>query len=467
LRFREPRETASGEEKLRRLEAGSMRISLRVVEGPHTGQSFQFEGHDTFLVGRSDVAHFRLANKDRFFSRVHFMVELNPPHCRLMDMGSRNGTLVNGQKVETIDLKDGDRIQAGKTVLYVAVEQTSTAPMPVVAAVPAPATPRAAPVVAAPPVAPPPPRPVEAPTGNCPACAAPMAAATAICAACQELVRQQAQPIAGYQIIKELGRGAMGVVSLALQTSSNALVALKTIIPAVAGTRNQVDRFLREANILRQLAHPNIVALRDLGESSGQLFFAMEYIRGTDAHKLMQRHGGKLPVRDAVQLTCQLLDGLADAHDKGFVHRDIKPGNLLVTTVGGRTLVKLADFGLARVYQTSQLSGLTMMGEIAGTVAFMAPEQITQFRQVKPTADQYSAAATLYNLVAGRFTYDLPRLLPKQIVMILQEDPIPLEKRCPDIAPELAAIVHRGLARHPGARFPDVQAMRAALARFA
>jgi serine/threonine-protein kinase len=281
------------------------------------------------------------------------------------------------------------------------------------------------------------------------------------------LVRQQAQPIVGFQIIKELGRGAMGVVSLALQTSTHSLVALKTIIPAVAGTRNQVDRFLREANILRQLDHPNIVAVRDLGESSGQLFFAMEFIRGTDAHKLMQKNGGRLAVRDAVQLTCQLLDGLAYAHDKGFVHRDIKPGNLLVSTVGGRTLVKVADFGLARVYQTSQLSGLTVMGEIAGTVAFMAPEQITQFRLVKPSADQYSAAATLYNLLTGRFPYDLPRLLAKQIVMILQQDPIPIAKRSPDIAPELAAAVKRGLARDAGARFPDVRAMRAALAPFA
>jgi serine/threonine-protein kinase len=441
-----------------------MRITLRVIEGPHQGRSFQFEGHDTFLVGRSDVAHFRLPDKDRFFSRVHFMVELNPPHCRLMDMGSRNGTQVNGQRVDTIDLKDGDRIQAGKTVLQIGVEKTSTTNLPAMHAPAAPPS-RSAPVpaVSSPPSAP---RPALPQAATCPVCAAPLAAGTVLCSACAELARQQQQPIAGYQIIKELGRGAMGVVSLALQSSSGTLVALKTIIPAVAGTRNQVDRFLREANILRQLDHPNIVAVRDLGESSGQLYFAMEFVRGTDAHKLMQRQGGLLPVREAVQLTCQLLDGLAYAHDKGFVHRDIKPGNLLVASIGGKAQVKLADFGLARVYQTSQLSGLTMMGEIAGTVAFMAPEQITQFREVKPTADQYSAAATLYNLLTGRFVYDLPRLLPKQIVMILQQDTIPIQKRVPQIDAELAEVIHRGLARDVKARFPDVRAMRAALARF-
>lgn len=437
-----------------------MRITLRVVDGPHQGKSYQFEGHDTFLVGRSEMAHFRLADKDRFFSRVHFMVELNPPYCRLMDMGSRNGTLVNGQKVEIIDLNDGDRIQAGKTVLHVAVEATSTTSLRV-ASLPAAQRPPTASLMAIP-------AQLAAPkTGPCPACGAALAAGSILCTACQERARQQEQPIAGYQIIKELGRGAMGVVSLALQNSSGILVALKTIIPAVAGTKNQVDRFLREANILRQLDHPNIVGVRDLGEAAGQLYFAMEFVRGIDAHKLLQQQGGKLPVREAVQLTCQLLDALAYAHDKGFVHRDIKPGNLLVTTVGDRTVAKLADFGLARVYQTSQLSGLTMMGEVSGTVAYMAPEQVTQFREVKPPADQYSAAATLYNLVSGRFTYDLPRLLPKQIVMILQQDPVPIQKREADLPAELAAVIHRGLARDPKARFPDVRAMRAALARFA
>src|SRR5262245_52499086 len=99
-----------------------MRITLTVTEGPHEGQHFTFEGHDTFIVGRSKRSHFRLPHRDKYFSRVHFMVEVNPPHCRLMDMGSLNGTFVNGQKVKMIDLKHGDEIRAGKTVLKVVVE---------------------------------------------------------------------------------------------------------------------------------------------------------------------------------------------------------------------------------------------------------------------------------------------------------------------------------------------------------
>src|SRR5215831_2384944 len=115
-----------------------MRITLQVTDGPHKGRTFTFQGHDTFLVGRSKRAHLRLPAKDMYFSRVHFLVEVNPPSCRLMDMGSRNGTHVNGQRVETIDLKDGDQIRAGHTVFRLTLAGD---PVPVPAAGPAPAQP--------------------------------------------------------------------------------------------------------------------------------------------------------------------------------------------------------------------------------------------------------------------------------------------------------------------------------------
>jgi serine/threonine protein kinase len=237
-------------------------------------------------------------------------------------------------------------------------------------------------------------------------------------------------------------------------------VALKTIIPAMAGTEEQVDRFLREAIILRELDHPHIVAFRDLGESNGQLYFAMDYVRGPNAAQLLKANGSPLAIGHAVGLVCQLLEALEYAHSRQFVHRDIKPANLLVTEQDGREVVKLADFGLARVYQASRLSGLTMMGQVAGTLAYMAPEQITHLREVKPPADQYSAGATLYHLLTRKLIYDLPRDVQQQIPMILQDDPVPIRSRRPEIPEALAAIVHRALARDPGDRFADVRAMR-------
>src|SRR3982074_1953714 len=107
-----------------------MRVTVTVTDGPHTGQAFSFSGHETFLVGRSKRAHFRLPDKDRYFSRIHFLIEVNPPPCRLMDMGSRNGTHVNGERVERAALRRGYLIRAGKTVLQVSVEKPTTEAKP-------------------------------------------------------------------------------------------------------------------------------------------------------------------------------------------------------------------------------------------------------------------------------------------------------------------------------------------------
>jgi serine/threonine-protein kinase len=278
-------------------------------------------------------------------------------------------------------------------------------------------------------------------------------------------MRGQTQTIAGYQLVRELGRGAMGIVYLALRQADGYPVALKTVVPAAAGSPGQIDRFLREADILRKLDHPNIVCFRDMGRDGDTIYFAMDYIRGTDAAKVLRRER-RLEVGRAVNLVSQLLDGLAYAHDRRFVHRDIKPSNMLVTDGGGRELVKLADFGLARVYQASQLSGMTMTGDIGGTVAFMPPEQITEYREAKPASDQYAAAATLYNLLTGAYVYDLPKEFQKQLLLILNNDPVPITKRRRDLPSGLVQVIHKALGREPEDRFADVTEMKAALAPF-
>jgi serine/threonine-protein kinase len=385
---------------------------------------FGFAGHDTFLVGRSRRAHFQLSGQDRYFSRVHFMVEMNPPRCRLMDMDSRNGTRVNGTRVETADLKDGDQIRAGRTVLHVRIEK-SAACLPMTHIDEPPAAERSA-----------------------------------------EPDSSQPPSIPGYEILDQLGKGGMGVVYQARRQADGTLVALKTITPTVKGTRREIDYFLREAQILCELDHPNIVAFHEMGEAGGRLYFVMEYVRGTDAERLLKEQG-PLPVGRAVRLVCQLLQALEYAHAKGFVHRDIKPANVLLEQAGGRETVKLADFGLARVYQASRLSGLTMIGDVGGTVAFMAPEQITNFRDAQPAADQYSAAATLYKLLTGRDVYDLPRAVQKALLVIMEEDPVPVRSHRPEVPDGLAEALHRALAKDAPDRFPGVKELHRALARYA
>jgi serine/threonine-protein kinase len=493
-----------------------MRVKLSVQEGPHQGREFEFREHDSFIVGRSTRAQFRLPLKDSSLSRVHFMVEINPPQCRLTDLGSTNGTKVNGRKVSAVDLGDGDVIAAGLTILRFSVteEEDATIALDEVVVSPPekripgggdPTSPQSgggivtpsqrseprSPARAAASSAPVPStivpevnlsalrRSAETTASTCSACSASLPAFSTddsvrpstekmpqICPACAARAREFPQPVIGYEAIRELGRGGMGVVYLAYDTSADQLVALKTIKPSIASDFVQRERFLREARILHALDHPNIVPYLAMGETNELLFFAMQYVRGSDASRIRDKHAGEFPIGRAVGWICQLLQALDYAHVKGFVHRDIKPSNLLVEQEGGRETVHLADFGLARVYQTSTLSGLTMKGDMGGTIPFMAPEQIIHLREAKPPVDLYAAAASLYSLLTGQFIHDLPRGLDKQIVMVLQDAPVPIRSRRPDIPKGLADVIHRSLAKEPEHRFADAKDMRRALLKF-
>jgi eukaryotic-like serine/threonine-protein kinase len=476
----------------------AMRINLTVKAGPHEGQVFEFKERANFIVGRSERANFRLAVKDNSISRIHFMIEMNPPECRLTDMESTNGTRVNGRKVATADLKDGDLITAGKTTLLVSVigsdepmmSSTGTIPTAEATSFDALLQPRPHAVrIAAPagqPLAtadyPPRPRPAKKAPRDCRLCGDglvetkigasgsgeqnPTLDAVWLCPACRGRIGNHPQPIPGYQVVCELGRGGMGVVYQAVRTADGELVAIKTIKPAVDPTPVEIDRFLREARILSELDHPNIVSFHELGESNGLLYFAMDHVAGTDAAQLLTQYGSPLPIARAVDLVCQLLRALDYAHAKGFVHLDVKPSNMLVTQEGDRDVVRLSDFGLARIYLTSKMSGLSSNDQGGGTAPFMAPEQINDPRTTKPSADQYSAAATLYNFLTDRYIYDFPKKLHAKIMKILLEDPMPIRDRCPDLPEGLAAIIHRALARDPLARYANVREMRRALLPF-
>jgi serine/threonine-protein kinase len=286
-----------------------------------------------------------------------------------------------------------------------------------------------------------------------------------LCAACVRRMNDIEQTVPGYRLLREIGRGSMGIVYLAGRDTDGKFVALKTITPAVAAGGPALQRFLREADILRQLDHPHIVRFLDMNGDDGQLWFAMDFVSGTDAGRLLSSEG-PLAIPRAVGLISQLLEALEYAHGRGFVHRDIKPGNLLVTRRAGRETAVLADFGLARVYQASQLSGLTMTDATGGTPMFMPPEQITNYRETKPPADQYAAAMTLYNLLTGQYAFDSPPHLKLWIAMILEDDPVPIRTRRPEVPQELAEVIHRAMQKEAKDRFPDVRALRLALKKF-
>jgi hypothetical protein len=433
-----------------------MPLTLSVVEGPHAGRVFEFSEHDTFLVGRSRRAHFQLSDKDRFFSRIHFMIEVNLPRVRILDMNSRNGTYLNNEPVQSAELKAGDIIKAGHTILAV-TRLAADEPVPD----PEPPPVRKVPTTLQQPIS-----VAGRLAETCSACGRTRkGGANWLCEACAALVANQPNLVPGYVTVRELGQGTMGQVCLAVRSDDGKPVALKMITPQVRSNPVQVERFLREADILAKLDHQNIVRSFDSGEAAGRFWFAMEYVPGTDVRQMIYS-GKKLTARSAVRLICQVLQGLAHAHAQGFVHRDIKPGNLLVTKIDGHKVVKIADFGLARTYQATQMSGLTMSGEVGGTPNYMPPEQITSYREALPPADQYSTAATLYHLLSGRPLYDLPPP-PACFVKILEGRPRPLVELRLDLPPRLCAAVHRALSVDPKDRFPSVSEFRRALLPFA
>jgi eukaryotic-like serine/threonine-protein kinase len=422
-----------------------MQVTLQVTAGPHQGRTFIFRDHDTFIVGRASYAHFRLEARDKYFSRAHFLIEVNPPLCRLIDMGSTNGTSVNGAKVNEVDLKDGDRIQGGKTVLTVGIERSSDEDA------------------------------TAASVGGAGGAVRPGVSETRAHDGSPRIVgdhpgtvgaAKAPARIAQYRLVRELGRGGMGVVYLAKRDTDQSYLAIKTIQPKVEITPRDLDRFLREASILEALDHPGIVRFLESGEFEGQVYLAMEYVDGINLSTAIKR-SGMLPIARASALICQLLEAIHYAHDRGVLHRDIKPGNVLLSGTAAGERVKLADFGLARVYRESRLSGLTLQGEMGGTIAFAAPEQITNFREAKPASDIYSAGATLYMMLTGRHVYDFPNAFNRQVLMILQEEPVQVGSRRPDVPQDLSDVIHQALARKPEERFPNAESMRLALLPFA
>jgi serine/threonine-protein kinase len=463
------------------------RLTLSVTDGPHAGRTFTLDGHECFVVGRGKCAHFKLPLKDKYFSRFHFMIEFNPPFCRLLDLGSTNHTFVNGKRAMKADLETGDIITGGKTVIRVLIGEVPDEEEAVAAETsPGPEGRTVAPALApsdgldldlltvdVPATGADLPPPGSSPrvcvycrgdAADTPAATpAARAARAPLCTACREKLHARAQPIEGYALLRELGRGGMGVVYQAVRLSDDALVALKTIHRSGTATVRDIARFLREAKILRELDHPRITRFLDVGEARGRLYLVMEYVPGSDASELLKRTVAPMATPRAVGLVCQALEAMEYAHARGFVHRDVKPSNLLVAGPPGQEAVKLADFGLARIYEASRLSGLTISSDLAGTTAFLAPEQIVNYRETRPAADLYATGATLYYLLTRCLVYDFPDRLELKVLKILQDDPVPVRRRRPELPDGLVAVIDRALSREPEARFPDARSMREAL----
>ena len=430
-----------------------MQVNLRVLAGPYEGRVFCFTQPDTFLIGRSNDAHLCLTD-DKFFSRHHCLLEITPPHCFLRDLGSTNGTFVNGQRMAEVFLENGAQIQGGETVLLVEV---STGEVSAVG------NNEASDFAVKPTI-------ITVACLNCDRREEAQAASaeehlTFLCEDCRVELKKTPQPIPGYDMVRVLGRGGMGCVMLGRHQTTGNAVAIKTLLPEFAVSDKAMRRFMREIDVAASLKHKSIVEFIDRGMHNGVVYLVTEFIDGADAAKLADARGGRLPQRETLEIISQTLDALSYAHAQGYIHRDIKDQNILVSGALPNLSAKLTDFGLAKSFTQAGMSGVTVAGEMAGTLAYMSPEQLRNFRDVKPQSDIYAVGMTAYSLLSGRLALNIGRKtsMAETIKAIFEQPAIPLRERAPHLPEAVCEIIDRALVKDPTERWQSATAMRNAL----
>jgi eukaryotic-like serine/threonine-protein kinase len=266
-----------------------------------------------------------------------------------------------------------------------------------------------------------------------------------------------------YRVEKVLGIGGMGMVVAAMHLELDQEVALKFMLPEAMASAQAMDRFLREARAAVRLRSEHICRVLDVGRlDNGAPYIVMELMEGRDFAHVIAAHGA-MPVTDAVDHVIQAMEGLAEAHAQGIVHRDLKPGNLFVTIDNeGAPLVKVLDFGISK----SSLGGAaTKTGDIMGSPAYMAPEQMASSKDVDARADIWALGVILYQAITGGLPFEGDTLPALCMSVLNATPPAPSQIRA-GLPPGLADVVMRCLEKQPDRRYASVAALAEALAPF-
>jgi serine/threonine protein kinase len=271
----------------------------------------------------------------------------------------------------------------------------------------------------------------------------------------REVINTNLEPkIPGYDVIRLLGQGGMGKVYLARQQVLDRMVAIKTI--RTRSNEQSLARFLQEGRVIARLQHPNILSIHDMGHVEGQPYLVLEYCDGSSLAARMNE--APLSIEEAVSLVATLADAVAYAHSQQIIHRDLKPGNVLFT---GEGVPKITDFGLARL--AAQEAGITAVGMIMGTPAYMSPEQARgNPRELGPASDIWSLGAMLYELLTGVVPFRAPSMM-EIVVRVMNAEPESLRRFRPEISRELERIVQQCLAKNPSERYSSAQDLAHAL----
>ncbi len=490
------------------------KVILDVTQGPMSGRKIIFDEHDSLVFGRMPDCKICIPPEDSTVSRHHFIMEVIPPQANIRDLGSKNGTWVNDVKYggreadETpeegakrpypqVELKNGDVIRIGKTYMQVSTEQ------PVICVAcgeeilesdMADALQEDGSYLCGScqehqigQITGPSPSQLVIHCLNCrkdvTAEAGPYVTGGYLCLDCRELAQEQVVDpmeilqamfrearlekesdlnIPDYEMVKQLGRGGMGAVYLVRHKPTGKKSALKIMLPKAELMIKNKIKFQREIEIMKKLGqHPYIVDFYNAGEVNDIYYFLMEFCEGGSAGDLAASSGGKLDLATAGRIMVQSLEGLAFAHGEGYVHRDLKPPNILLSSRTPDGVAKIADMGLAKDFTQAGYSGITGK-EYAGTLPFMPREQISDFKSFKPVSDVWSMGATIYNLLTDRF----PREFSKDVdpvMCILKNDVIPIERVIPTIPHRVAEVINISLEDNVVNRYQSAQDFKQAL----
>jgi serine/threonine-protein kinase len=266
-----------------------------------------------------------------------------------------------------------------------------------------------------------------------------------------------------YRVERILGIGGMGMVVLATHLELDSQVAIKFMLPAAMESPEAAQRFLREARANSRLTNDHVCRVTDVGKfEGGQPYIVMEYMEGYDLGTLLKRKGAQ-PVSVAVDYIMQACEGMAEAHGHGIVHRDLKPDNLfLAGRADGSQIIKILDFGISKAAVTGIA---TKTGDIMGSPAYMAPEQMQSTKDVDQRADIWSLGVILYQLISGKLPF-IADTLPALCLAVINEEPPSLESVRKDLPHGLAQVVAKCLAKNRDERFMNVHQFGQALAAF-
>jgi serine/threonine protein kinase len=387
---------------------------LVVVTGPDQGQAFALQDGQTLVFGRAETADARLS--DPFASRTHCRVEVQQGKVRLIDAGSRSGTLVNGQQISQCELQPGDVVKLGYTELLFQLEAHDHL---------ADGT--------------------RAPSDGAGPSEPPSASGITV------LLGLAGKKIAQFEVQQKLATGCSGMVFRARDAERDRPVALKVLWPDTMKDEEAVGRFVRAMKTMLPVRHPNIVELYGAGRSGPYCWIAMEYVEGESLTQVILRssRGGMLGWEQAFRVAVHVTRALQAAFARDIIHRNITPANILVRSAD--QVVKLGDLLLAKALAGAMARRITHIGDLVGDVQYMSPESTRSGVEVDGRSDIFSLGATVYAVLTGHTPFE-GQTLTEVIGKIRDSDPAPPTSYQSGIPEDFERLVLRMLAKDPADR---------------